>query len=108
MTLKGLLRPVVLMTYVKLNVWFFGKKHIASGYYLITSQVDNITTQGYKTTLDLLRVAPDDDIELASLNSSNANNQTEINDWPAGNNKPTGSKLKMYDPQWIKHNNGVY
>lgn len=64
LSLKGLLRPVVLMTYVKLNVWFFGKKHIASGYYLITGQTDNISTGGYKTTLELLRVAADDDIEV--------------------------------------------
>ena len=61
-TIKGLLRPAVLMTYVKVNVFYFGRKHIASGFYLITSQEDKIGLDGYKTTLGLLRVAPDEEI----------------------------------------------
>lgn len=61
-TVTGLLRPAVLMTYVKINTWYFGKKHISSGYYLITSQEDSIGMDGYKTTLGLLRVAPDEEI----------------------------------------------
>ena len=61
-TIKGLLRPAILMTYVKINVWYYGRKHISSGYYLITSQEDQIGLNGYKTTLSLLRVAPDEDI----------------------------------------------
>ena len=62
-TLKGLLKPAVLMQYVKINVWYFGHKHIASGYYLINSQEDEISiNSGYITTLKLIRVAPDDDI----------------------------------------------
>ena len=55
-TLKGLLRPAVLMQYVKLNVLFFGKKHISSGTYIVTKQVDQIDGDGYKTTLSLTRV----------------------------------------------------
>ena len=61
-TLKGLLRPAILMTYVKLNVWFFGHKHNASGYYIITSQEDNISSAGYLTTLGLTRVAGDEEL----------------------------------------------
>lgn len=61
-TIKGLLRPAILMTYVKVNVFYFGRKHIASGYYLITSQEDKIGLDGYKTTLGLLRVAADEEI----------------------------------------------
>ena len=61
-TIKGLLRPAVLMTYVKINTWYFGKKHISSGYYLITSQEDTIGIDGYETTLGLLRVAADEAI----------------------------------------------
>lgn len=58
MTLKGLLKPAILMQYVKINVWYFGKLHISSGYYLITSQEDFISvSDGYRTTLKLLRVA---------------------------------------------------
>ena len=59
--LKGLLRPAVLMSYIKLNMWFFGTKHIVSGYYIITSQTDTINSSGYSTELELLRVAADDE-----------------------------------------------
>lgn len=60
-TLKGLLRPAILMSYVKLNMYYFGKKHISSGLYVISKQVDNIDSTGFKTTLSLVRVASDDD-----------------------------------------------
>jgi hypothetical protein len=62
LVLKGLLRPSILMTHVKLNVYFFGKKHIASGLYIITKQVDQVDTSGFRTTLTLTRV--DSDKEL--------------------------------------------
>lgn len=55
-TLKGLLRPAILMTYVKLNVLYFGQRHISSGYYIITKQLDSVSESGYRTTLDLLRI----------------------------------------------------
>ena len=59
LTLKGLLKPAMLMQYVKVNVWFFGKKHASTGYYIITGQTDNIDTSSYKTTLNLTRIAGD-------------------------------------------------
>lgn len=60
-TIKGLTRPSMLMSYVRLNVWFAGGiKHIASGTYIITKQVDNISSSGYTTTLTLLRVKGDE------------------------------------------------
>ena len=59
-TIKGLTRPSILMTYLKLNVWFNGGlKHISSGMYIITKQEDTIDSSGYKTTLELLRVEGD-------------------------------------------------
>lgn len=59
-TIKGLTRPSILMSYVKLNVWFAGGiKHISSGLYIITEQVDTLNAQGYKTQLKLLRVGGD-------------------------------------------------
>ena len=65
MKLKGLLRPAVLMQYVKVNVWYYGRKHILSGYYIITSQKDSISeSNGYWTTLGLLRVAEDTDFYI--------------------------------------------
>ena len=61
LTIKGLTRPSILMTYVKVNVWFNGaQKHISSGLYIIVKQVDNIDSSGYKTTLTLLRVGGDE------------------------------------------------
>lgn len=61
LTVKGLVRPTMLMSYVKLNCVFYGQKHISSGIYIITKQVDSISKDGYKTTLSLLRVRGDVD-----------------------------------------------
>lgn len=57
--LQGLLRPAMLMTYVKLNVYFFGNKHISSGLYVVTKQVDQVSRGGYRTTLSLTRIKGD-------------------------------------------------
>lgn len=60
-TLKGLLKPAILMQYLKVNMWFYGHKHASSGYYIITSQTDRIDqSNGYTTTLELTRVAGDE------------------------------------------------
>lgn len=59
---QGLLRPATLMQYVKLNVIFpGGKKHISSGLYIVTRQVDDIGPGGYITTLSLTRIKGDMD-----------------------------------------------
>ena len=59
-TFKGLLRPAILMTYVRVNIYYWGKKDIDSGLYIVLSQQDSIDTSGYRTTLKLLRVGGDD------------------------------------------------
>ena len=59
LTIKGLVRPTLIMDYVRVNVLFYGKKHIASGAYVITKQEDKIDAAGYRTTLTLLRVGGD-------------------------------------------------
>lgn len=59
--LKGLLRPALLMTHIKLNVYFFGKKHIASGLYVITKQVDQVDVSGFRTSLTLMRIDADEE-----------------------------------------------
>lgn len=59
-TFKGLLKPAILMTHVKLNVYFYGRKHISSGVYIITKQNDSIDFSGFKTTLQLTRIAGDE------------------------------------------------
>ena len=60
-TLKGLLRPAILMTSIRLNVYYFGRKHISSGLYIVTKQEDTINEQGFRTKLSLLRV---DSVEM--------------------------------------------
>lgn len=57
LTIKGLLRPSILMTYLKVNVLFYGKPHIATGTYMITQQVDSLSSSGYKTVLTLKRIS---------------------------------------------------
>lgn len=61
LTIKGLIRPAILMTYVRINALFYGQRHISSGLYIITSQEDSISGAGFRTTLELQRVAGDDD-----------------------------------------------
>ena len=62
-TIKGLLKPALLMSYVRLNVYFYGRKDILSGLYVVTSQDDSITTSsGFRTTLSLLKVKGDEDL----------------------------------------------
>ena len=56
LTIKGIVRPTLIMDYVKLNVLFYGNRHISSGVYVITKQEDKIDAAGYRTTLTLLRV----------------------------------------------------
>lgn len=54
---QGLLRPATLMQYVRLNVIFpGGNKHLSSGLYIVTKQVDVINGNGYATTLNLTRI----------------------------------------------------
>ena len=58
--IQGLLRPATLMQYVRLNVIFpGGNKHISSGLYIVTRQIDNIGPNGYATNLGLTRIKGD-------------------------------------------------
>lgn len=66
LTIKGLLRPAILMSYVKINTYFFGHKHISSGLYIITKQQDKIDSSGYSTTLTLTRVGGDSNSDVRS------------------------------------------
>lgn len=59
LTLKGLLRPAILMSYVRLNVYFYGNKHISSGLYIVTRETDTISEAGSRTTLKLTRIQGD-------------------------------------------------
>lgn len=59
LVIRGLLRAVMLMSYIRVNVYYYGRKHISSGVYVVTKQEDNVSTNGYFTTLSLLRVKGD-------------------------------------------------
>lgn len=60
LTVKGLLRPSMLMTHIRIRSTFFGQKFArASGLYIITGQEDSISGSGYKTTLSLMRIGGD-------------------------------------------------
>lgn len=72
-TIRGLLRPAILMSYVRLNVFFFGKKHISSGLYIVTKEQDEVGFGGFRTTLNLLRVSGDSDFTTSSFNSTKMN-----------------------------------
>jgi len=61
LVIKGLLRPAILMSYIQLNILFYGRKHINSGAYIITKQTDQIDETGYRTTLKLTRVEETND-----------------------------------------------
>lgn len=63
-TIKGLLRASMLMTHIRLNVYFYGRKHTSSGLYVITKQVDEISSSGFRTTLNLTRISSDDTYEF--------------------------------------------
>lgn len=56
LTIKGLVKPVLLTSYIKVNVLFYGSTDLASGVYAILGQTDSISGAGYTTTLSLLRV----------------------------------------------------
>ena len=58
-TIKGLLRPAILMSKVLVNVYFYGRKHISSGLYIITEHKDTVDQSGYRTTLSLTRIGGD-------------------------------------------------
>ena len=61
MEIKGLVRPTMLMTYVRVNAFFYGQRHVSSGLYIITKQQDKIDSTGYRTILSLTRIAGDED-----------------------------------------------
>lgn len=61
MTIKGLVRPAMLMTHIRVNAFFYGQRHISSGLYIVTKQEDKIDQAGYRTTLTLQRIAGDTD-----------------------------------------------
>lgn len=60
LTIKGLTRPSILMSQVRVNTVLYGQKHISSGLYIITKHQDKLDSNGYTTTLTLLRIGGDE------------------------------------------------
>lgn len=58
--IRGLIVPAVLAQTIKVNVLFFGRKYNYSGKYMVIGQTDTISTAGYRTTLDLVRIEGDE------------------------------------------------
>ena len=73
LTIKGLLRPAMLMSYVRVNSLFYGQRHVSSGLYVITKQQDTIDASGYRTTLSLMRVTGDNTLTFTSSNDTSYN-----------------------------------
>ena len=59
LTIKGLTRAVILTSYIKVNVLFYGQTDLASGVYAVVGQSDSVSGAGCTTTLSLLRVGSD-------------------------------------------------
>lgn len=57
LTTRGLVSPMLLMSYIKINSTYFGSPRITSGVYVVVGQTDELSGQGFRTTLDLIRVA---------------------------------------------------
>lgn len=57
LTIKGLMKPILLIENVYIHAQFYGKKDIADGIYTIVGQHDSISGNGYTTTLSLLKVS---------------------------------------------------
>jgi hypothetical protein len=50
----------MLMSYVRVNTLFYGRKYAGGcGTYIITKQEDKIDASGYRTTLSLVRIKGD-------------------------------------------------
>ena len=60
LTIKGLTRPSILISQVRINTVMYGQKHISSGLYIITKHQDKLDSNGYTTTLTLLRIGGDE------------------------------------------------
>lgn len=58
-TLKGLLRPAMLVTNVRINIYYYGQKHINSGLYIVTKEEDSISESGFETKLNLVKISGD-------------------------------------------------
>lgn len=93
--IKGLLRPIMLMTNIRINAFFYGQRHVASGIYFVTQQVDRIGKNGYRTTLSLTRYAGDDDYVKTVTEERTYNYYEAVKKTVAVQNANTDNKLNI-------------
>ena len=59
LTVKGLVQPMLLMSYIRINSVYFGNKRTTNGIYIVTGQTDVLSGNGFRTNLNLMKVAGD-------------------------------------------------
>lgn len=99
LTLKGLLRPAILMSYVRINALFYGQRHVSSGLYIITKQQDTVDRSGYRTVLSLTRVTGDNTFTVVNkvvpvaqnIHHSSSSRSSVISGNSTGNNPNSGN-----------------
>jgi hypothetical protein len=69
-TTPGLYAPAEIVKSVYLNIYFFGKKYWHSGEYLIISQTDSISMAGFRTTLGLMKIGGDKDVQGQNISDN--------------------------------------
>lgn len=57
LTIKGLIKPILLTSYIDVETLFYGEEDLASGLYVVTAQEDSVSGNGYVTELTLLRIS---------------------------------------------------
>lgn len=93
LTIKGLIRPAMLMQYIKVNAMFYGQRHMSSGLYFVKKQQDIVDSRGYRTILTIQRFAGDDDY-LATYDKLVERTVTEV--------KPAAKSTVDTSPKWYR------
>ena len=112
MTIKGLVRPAMLMTYIRVNAFFYGQRHVSSGLYIVTKQEDKIDQAGYRTTLTLQRIAGDNDYFTSTTKTVKSKVVDSISyevvgnsSGSSGNNNNTNKKVEIPKGKGLQKDN---
>lgn len=60
LTTRGLIIPAILCETIHINVLFFGRLYHYTGDYMVVGQTDSISSAGFRSTLNLIRVGGED------------------------------------------------
>ena len=67
LTLPGVPAEIPILTTFEINVYMNGEKHFSSGYYRVTATEDVLDTSGYRTSLTLLKLTENIDVDKVIL-----------------------------------------